>query len=194
MSREKAFLYVGGSIVAALLILLFLARPAYQDMQASKTTLNDKKQEKAEVEQELADTKQLIADFQATSDADKKAVDTHIPPHKDQAGLIAQLEVIAKASKSLISSIHFDDQTKENDKTVVSELPVTLTISGNYDQLQDFMESLEQNKRLVTVREVSYESRADTLVAKIEFTTYYQDAGKRKTSGVDTTNNNQDLL
>lgn len=173
MNRERSFVYIGASILVAVVVLLFLARPAYTEMLASKNKLNEAKKKEAEVSQQLADTKKLIADYASTPQDQIQDLNAHIPDFTDEADIIASLEAMGKGSKALVTSIRFSQGDKAVSGKTIYPLNVSIVVTGNYAQIKDFIGSLEQSKRIFNMSSATISSVSSTLTASIGFTTYF---------------------
>lgn len=178
MNRERSFVYIGASILVSVVILLFLARPAYIDMLASKKNLDEAKKKEAQTSQRLEDTKKLIADYASTPQEKIQDLNGHIPDFTDEADIIASLESMGKSSHALVTSIRFNQGDKAVAGQTIYPLNVTLVITGNYTQLKDFVSSLEQSKRIFNMSSTSFSSVANTLTASINFTAYFSKIDK----------------
>jgi len=200
MSRERSLIYVVLSIVVAIVVLLFLARPEYTNMNDAKDNLEVQKEELQNVNQKIADTNALITDFDATSIAQKNDLERTIPSHFNQAEFIAQMETIGKDTQALVTNMDFAEEAQELtaaadlDTTTTasnsaaieavidpSVVTVSISILGEYGKIIDFIESLEQNKRIINVKSVSIgegEGEEGTeQSAQLEVMIYYLDSG-----------------
>jgi Tfp pilus assembly protein PilO len=178
MNRERSFVYIGASVVVAIIVLLFLARPAYVSMLASKKSLNDVKAKEAETNQQLTDTKKLIADYASTPQIKIQDLNEHIPDFSNEADIIAELEGAGKNSHALVTSIRFNKGDKAVTGKTIYPLNVSIVVTGNYSQLKDFISSLEQNKRILNIGSASFASVSSSLTASINFTAYFSNINK----------------
>lgn len=178
MNKERSFVYIGASLLVAIVVLLFLARPAYVAMLESKDTLSELREEQATKDQELADLKALIADYASTPQDQIQDLNEHIPDFTNQADIIAALEAMGKNSRALVTSIRFSEGTKSVVGKTIYPLDVTVVVTGSYGQLKEFISSLEQSKRIFNMSSTAFSSVSNTLTASINFTAYYSNIDK----------------
>ncbi len=178
MNRERSLVYIGVSVAIAVVVLLFLARPAYQDMLTSKSNLDDARKKEQDVASQLADTKDLIKNYSSTPQEKITDLNEHIPDSYDEADVIAQLESVGKATHALITSIRFNVGDSAAAGKTIFPLNVTLVATGNYKQLNDLIGSLEQNKRIFNLGNTSFSTSGSTLASSITFTTYFSKINK----------------
>ena len=95
------------------------------------------------------------------SDLDKQYVELRqkldqtsllLPEQSDIGSFLVQLEQVAKASKVVLGQVQPSQPVV---KTGYYEIPVTITVSGNYFQVLDFMSRIEGMKRFVAVSSMS---------------------------------------
>ena len=184
MNRERSLMYVGASILVGVIVLIFLAKPEYDNMILAKEGLDEQRQELAAVEQENADTDKLIADYNNTPDFDIDEVNKFIPPNFGQADFIAQMEAIGKDTQAFVTGISFaipeEGSDEEAGELGVSELLVELDVTGGYAEIMDFITSVEQSKRISTLNDVRMGSEGGSLVSRISLTTYFKDSGVKQ--------------
>lgn len=178
MNRERSFIYIGASILVAVVVLLFLARPQYVAMLQSKKDLDEAKTSEAKKAQELADTQKLVSDYASTPQAKIQDLNAHIPDFTNEADIIAELEAMGKSSRALISSIRFSQGEKAAFGKTIFPLNVTLVATGSYAQLKDLVGSLEQSKRIFNMTSASFSTVSNALTSSINFTAYYSNIDK----------------
>ncbi|MFC1640485.1 type 4a pilus biogenesis protein PilO [Patescibacteria group bacterium] len=186
MNRERTIIYIGVSAVIALIIFLFLARPAFDDMVESKQDLDDTNIELAEKQQEADDLRTLINDFNSTAEADKDSLDAHVPARFNQADILAQLEAIGKGSRALLEEVQFaNTESDEEDDSGVTVVKANATVTGTYEQIRGYIESLEQSKRIMNIDQLNLDSDGTTVEAFLSFKLYFKDAGLEKEPLID---------
>lgn len=182
MNNERSFLYIGGSIVVAVLVLLFLARPAYQDMITSKKDLDKKQTEIASLNQQIKNVGQVAADFKNTPAEKIATLNKHLPNSPDEATFVAQMEAIGKSTRALVTGIDFSDAPVSAKKSAVNEVNVTIVAQGEYKQLMDLIASLEQNIRISTLHDVTIQNSGKTTTARITMSVFYKAGGAKKSN------------
>jgi Tfp pilus assembly protein PilO len=182
MNKERSFLYIGGSVFVAILVLLFLARPAYQDMIKAKQDFDAQQANLASLAQQIKDTNQVASDYKNTSSDKIALLNKHLPNTADEATFVAQMEAMGKATHALVSGIDFSDATTTDKKSLVTEVNVTLTVTGSFSQIVDLIGSLEQNVRISTLHDITMQTRGKDLSARITLSTYYQAGGAKQSN------------
>lgn len=103
-----------------------------------------------------------------------------LPPVYDYAALTTSLNSLASAS-----GVTFNGSTGEDTSAdaVLSapvsqpvEIPIAIQVTGNYEAIKKFMNSLERSIRPILVNNVTFSGSNNTLEAQIQATTYYQPA------------------
>ncbi len=70
------------------------------------------------------------------------------------------------------------DDTQSSPSATPQEIPVSVTVSGQYDQISEFIKDLELTIRPIKIRTVNVTGSDSNTRAAIEMTTYYQPAKK----------------
>ena len=103
----------------------------------------------------------IISYVEHNSDLDKQYVELRqkldqtsllLPEQSDIGSFLVQLEQVAKASKVVLGQVQ---PAQPVSRTGYYEIPVTITVSGNYFQVLDFMSRIEGMKRFVAVSSMS---------------------------------------
>lgn len=132
-------LVLTGMVVVAALLIMYLAIPSYK-----KLSVNAKRAAKAN--SSITQGQEYITDVQAAYrklSANPNAVallDTAVPTEPDIAGALVQLDGIVADSGLALNALA--PSRGEN-----GEYKISITASGNYEQLQKFLTSLENNLR-----------------------------------------------
>lgn len=158
--HDRSLAVSGASIVLALLIGYFGLRPlidSYRQNQIHSAALaaqiNDLNARKAQ----LQTLSQEFTKYQTQIDQLALAA----PPAPDYPELLTQLDAIASKNQVTISSLLPGRNTDDT-----TQVPVTLTVRGNYPQLLAFAEGIEKNIRPINVSSMSFISANDTKQAQ----------------------------
>lgn len=141
-----------------LLILLVVigfawVKPSYDELQNKKTELEILQQELEETNSQvnLGDTS---VDLNLTS-ADRELLENAIPQGFDQDFIIETLKEIADENRiTNLSNISFQRTTAETSQQIKA-IQITINAQTNYDNLQDFIEQLENHPRYFNVKSFS---------------------------------------
>ncbi len=158
MSRERSLLILGGAIVVAIIVLLFVVRPLYETIQTDKATLSDRQTEIADLDVQLASINDLVAKYQAIDETQKASLNKRFPADANTEALVAQIEGIAISTQVIVGNVQFSDQTLSTPTTIAkgyNELGANLSVAGSYENIINFIKALETNDRIVTVDSIA---------------------------------------
>lgn len=141
-----------------LLILLVIVgfawvRPSYEELQNKNVELDILEQELEETNSQvnLGDTS---IDLNLTS-ADRELLENAIPQGFDQDFIIETLKEIADENRvTNLSNISFQRTTAETSQQIKA-IQITINAQTNYNNLQDFIEQLENHPRYFNVKSFS---------------------------------------
>ncbi len=167
--HERSAMITGASIIVAILIAFFGMRPLLvsyhqnslrshalakqiDDLQARKTQL-------LALQQDLAKYQTQINQLAIAA-----------PSGPDYPEVLAQLSALASKNQVTLSSV-LPGRSSDS----VEQVPITLTVRGNYPQLISFVAGIERNLRPISVNSLALISgndpkQAQTLTATIQLT------------------------
>ena len=126
--------------------------------------------------------KELVANFDAIPEADKKDIDTIVPTSKNFMRLVSQIDAVASnygISISGISSSESSDTTSgsideaQNSKPYRSVL-ISFTFSSSYENFKEFMNDLEKSLRILDVKSIELTAEDKGLNSySVSFETYW---------------------
>lgn len=123
----------------------------------------------------LAEQFPALEDSQATN---SKAILRALPPVYDYAALASSIDYLATMSGVTSSTNLGTDISSTAVKSAVSsqpiELPLTLSVEGDYDKIKTYILNLERSIRPIHIKKVTYTGTSGSLKASIEARTYYQ--------------------
>ena len=150
--------------------------------------------------EKLADLENYVTSLQALSSAEEnfgqsqsanlQLLSQVLPPVKDLANLIAQMEAITRVSGFTLNSLSITengvDQSAAADASedgtsapepaggTLRSLNINLSLSGGgYDTFKDLLENLERHIRLLDVNSISFSNPDETGSYTLTLTTYY---------------------
>ena len=166
MSRRERNIPLIGFLVIVLLAVgyffLFL-RPLLNN-------LDERAQERTDKQAQLANLRQQVAELEAVRqnapEIERQLLELskRIPTQPEIPTLVVQIEEIADAAGVTQLSIEPGDVEPPPGGGDFSVVPVTMSFTGTYEQMQDFLLRTRNLARLVTVRSVTY-CRAEPLGA-----------------------------
>lgn len=187
-------------LVGALILYFDFIAPAYRDSQEVKA---EELSRQAFIDTQRAAVKQvqnLISAYQGQGEL-REAVSLALPLHEDFAGILAELDGVARASNLApqafsaaagsaqpLGRVSTSTRSLEGGKQEVSPgarlrrpintLTFTVKFAGTYEDLKSFLEKLETNIRIFDVRSLNIQAAAkatqDLLTYDITIATYYQ--------------------
>jgi len=205
MKKKLIFNLIALALVAGATVVFIL--PLWNSTKIVKKRIEDGKSKLETVNELLAKTKILKDDYELVKGHAEK-VFISLPKEKDLPDLIVQFESLAAAHGLVLESIGFGDFEKSQSsggqavsfeeegieesllpadvqisaaKSVFRDLPVSLTVSGDYNSLKKYISGLENNIRSMTIQSinlggVSGESSAgeDSFSFDLKLSVYYQ--------------------
>lgn len=167
--RTQKLIYVA-VIVAIVLVAIFFGYDQYQKAVSKWNTTQAARQEVVSLKQEVASLQQLNDELQksATTIA---AVEKALPPGLAMPELLTNLEAIAVKSEMTFNSVDVAGGKSKTGVTAkataaqaasqipgLQEIPLTVSVTGGYDNLKVYLNSLEHNLRLVDVQSIALEA------------------------------------
>lgn len=191
--------HITSGVIIPLLVLAivgigyFLLLPKYQAIRADHQSLSQKQASTEALKSKLGSIKSLI------SDADKnktelESLDEAIPDAPRIPELLANFDYLVQQSGLLLTNLNITlpeiskkpDQPKFNKRleSILSStdnlgiIAVNVAVSGQYQNLKNFLLNLEQNLRLMDVAEITFGTRGsesqDTREYSLKIETYFQ--------------------
>lgn len=155
--RDRNVLLIGVMIILLLAVgyyFLFLS-PLLNDLDARAQERSDKEAQLANVQQQVAE---LEAVRQNAPEIERQLLELskRIPTQPEMPTLVVQIEEIAGAAGVTQLSIEPSDVEPPPGGGEFSVIPVTMSFTGTYEQMQDFLLRTRNLARLMTVRSVTY--------------------------------------
>jgi len=168
MSKKTIFILI--SLVLSVVLILVFVKPLWGSVRVLRTEMAKQEQRVESVEELLVKAQELEQKYQDMGgDVDK--ISLALPKEKDLPYLITQFETLASNNGLLLESVNFQGVEKEESvkkrerksseqKGIAgdfSHTPIKLTLSGSYEGLKGYLESLESNVRLMDVGAISFD-------------------------------------
>ncbi len=163
----------------------FILNPKYQQASiGGKYNVSSLQQELDRRSAYLADLKSLDNNYKLINQKDIEKIKMILPEEKDIAGIFVQLESLAKENNLFLDGVsineaeteNIDSAEKNNDgiKKLSIKLNLTSTTEdGDYNEIKNFLSSLEYNLRLFDVNAVYFSPGSPTYSINL-FTYYYK--------------------
>jgi len=95
-----------------------------------------------------------------------------VPDYESFTDLISELERLSKSAQLELTQVSYKAESITQNSLLRFDLNFNLT--GEYEQLKKFIHSLEQSRRLITIREVSLRSAEQGVVSlRLKMETYF---------------------
>jgi type IV pilus assembly protein PilO len=155
--RDRNILLIGLMVILLLAVgyyFLFLG-PLLNDLDARAQERSDKEAQLANVQQQVAE---LEAVRQNAPEIERQLLELskRIPTQPEMPTLVVQIEEIAGAAGVTQLSIEPGSVEPPPGGGEFSVVPVTMSFTGTYEQMQDFLLRTRNLARLMTVRSVTY--------------------------------------
>lgn len=140
-------------IVLAISAFVFFVRPLSSDVAAIKADVTAKTDETAKLKAQIDELKSSEDSLNLTTEVARLETLKAIPPEMNQDEVIRDLIEIAGTYDVTLHSISFAKGF--NDQEGIGTLRVSSSFEGDYTDLMDFLEGLEQNARVFKVDSIS---------------------------------------
>jgi len=156
-SRDRNILLLGLLVIVLLIVgyYFLLLSPLLNELDDRAQERDDKQAQLANLQEEVA---QLEAVRREAPEIERQLLELskRLPTQPEIPTFMLQIEEIANASGVTQLSIEPGDVEPPPGGGDFSVLPVTMSFTGTYEQMQDFLLRTRNLARLVTVRSVTY--------------------------------------
>lgn len=136
-------------------LVLFVVVPSLKVLPTNSRDINSR-QEQSKILKKKVDVLEKLVDFKSVVNEDFVLLSTAIPSESQVPQLLTQIDQISKESGMAIVTMNY---TLSN--TSVGEVNVTLTATGNYDQIVSFLSNLEDSSRIIELDNLRYGDNKD---------------------------------
>ena len=141
-------------VVSVILITLIIV-PAIKTFPANTREVNNK-QGQINILKNKVEVLEKLVDFKTVVDEDFVLMTTAIPSESQVPQLLTQIDQISNESGLAVVSMNYTMST-----VLAGEINVTLTSSGNYDQIINFLSNLERSSRIIELDNLRYGENKD---------------------------------
>ncbi|HUW21272.1 MAG TPA: type 4a pilus biogenesis protein PilO [Candidatus Bathyarchaeia archaeon] len=176
------------SLVTTSFFALFAIKPTTVTIASLSKEIKDQKEITNKLDGKIKDLSLAQKEYSSLKPK-LSLIDEALPPASEPAVFFGQLEVIAKENNLEFSSAQSRDAVLQEKGQNVKEkvlreknpyptFKATLSLNGNYEDMQKFLESLLKLRRIINVNNLSIQkgkraSSAKILSTKLELETFY---------------------
>lgn len=148
-----------GTLIGVFLILVSIAGYTFftsglsEEVSAARLDFDTKSDQVVKLEVEINELETAKDELDLTSGVKIFEVTKSIPPNIDQDEVIRDILEIADTNKVTMNSLSFGKGG--TDKEAIGSLRINSSFEGNYNDLVNFLKSIEQNGRLFVVNSIS---------------------------------------
>lgn len=147
----KVYLGLTLSLFAVAFFGLFALRPTLITIINLTRELQEKKEVNQKLQEKINNLNQAQANYSQITNS-LTLVDQALPPNPVLSQVVLQIEILAQRSNLAIRSIDFESVDLKGGKpTPKNELVFNLSLTGNFEDLKTFLNSLENVRRIITV-------------------------------------------
>lgn len=169
---------------AALVIVMGLVRPAWQDFQTNRSAIKNLQLKLTSLQDLLNQTTELKKEEAAIREESEK-IFLALPEEKDIPALLVQFETLAAEHGLILESIDFSEVSSqarrpiEQPKTTqgIKTLVVNLKVKGPYEAFKQYLAALENNIRATNVRSINFNlglTETETFNFDLKVEVYYK--------------------
>jgi len=169
---NKKYIIILINLSISIILLFLFIDPLWNSVKMLKTETTEQKQEIINIETLLSDVQKLEQEYQEIN-IDMNDVFLALPKEKDIPYLMNQFEILASNNGLLLESMKFDEEINRKNEDDSSRdvrrssqtddslspfpyLSFEIILSGSYDGLKGYLESLGENIRLMDVRKIDF--------------------------------------
>ena len=170
-------------IVVFLGVVFFLDWPVFKEVSSLRGEIKDYNKLVAEKEELIAKVEQLKSVYE-DKQTDIKKVYYALPRTEEVPEIIVQLEALTSENGLILEAIDIQEiekqGSKQEDKTGVNVLRISLALSGSYSSFKNFLEALEYNIRIMDIQRIEFsfkkggEETNSFLEFNVDLEVYYQ--------------------
>jgi Tfp pilus assembly protein PilO len=173
--KKKAYTMVGLTLLALSVFGAFAIRPALGTVFALRKEVEDLR----DIDQRLTEKLTKLAVAQAKYNQVKSKLyllDIAIPDQPEPSGILTDINSHASSSGVVIRNINFSGKPSEKDG--LNTFAASVDLSGDFDQVIEFLNLLENNLYEISPARLSLNLRTErtdisTLGVKLDIETYY---------------------
>ena len=178
--KKQARVYTGLvlTIFTVAFFGFFAIRPTLVTISGLFKEIKDKKEVVKQMDDKIAALTEAQMNYSQIED-ELNLVDQSLPLDPDLTSLMKQLEALARASSVTLESVQYSkiNLLGEVEKEEGQKAAFTLSLSGNYDSLKQFLHSLDNLRRVILVEGFSFSAKTEEeiqiLILNVTAKAYY---------------------
>lgn len=184
LTSQNAFYLLLAVLIISIVAVIFMLKWANGQLEAKSNAIAEKREQSAMLERQTEQARLYKTELEELGDL-TEVVDTILPESKSQENVVGELVDIAAKRGLKLENIAFagsaDEKNPETSQTEkVKELPgvfalkVETQIVTNYENVLQFLEDLENNRRQFEVTSLAIEPKEDgvNFTASLSISTY----------------------
>lgn len=162
--KKQARVYTG--IVLSILTVAFFGffaiRPTLVTISGLLKEIKDKREVVAQMDQKINNLAKAQANYNQISNR-LYLINQSLPQDPDLSLLIKQVEALARISSVNLDSVRFDKTNLQGEVEKKEEQKVgfSLALSGSYQNLKQFLNSLDTLRRVILIESFAFKSKAE---------------------------------
>lgn len=155
--KREIKLYTGLilSLLAVAFFGLFALRPTLTTIAGLVGDLRDKKAINQKLQEKINNLSRAQTNYSQTINS-LELLDQALPRNPSVSQIAYQIEILAQKSNLIVRSINFESvNMKGESPKQKNEVSFDFTLSGDFQSLKSFLESLENLRRIITIKSFS---------------------------------------
>jgi len=140
-------------LIASVSAYALFVRSEMDDYSKVKADISTKSERVAQLKKQIDTYKETEKKMDLTTEVQKKTLINSIPVGVNQDGIIEDLVKIASENDVKLKSVSFG--VSRGDETKVGVVKMNASFEGNYNDLLNFLEGIEENARFFKVTSIS---------------------------------------
>ena len=175
-------LYLLIAFLATAAIGFLIIKPTYANIKSTNAQISEVKFDIASLEQLEKDTEELRRNYESVKEQ-RNQILSLLPAEAEEERLVAVLNDLAQQSGALMSAFYPEGGNPAANLTSLSIYPAKITVSGTYQNIQNFLKRVEEGARFVDVQGAAVSTGgSNALSTTLTLKAYYQTGVK--TTGV----------
>lgn len=148
---------IGICFIIAILLGFFLVYPKYQDLTILLKKSEQRKEELVHQEEYFSEINQLFEKLK-DYEAETKKIDSALPEDPSLPALYDYLQAASSENGLVPASIEVGSPAKSETSPNIQELGISISVSGFYTALKNFISTLYKSARIIEVQTISFPS------------------------------------
>ena len=168
-------------LVATIFLYTLLLKPAYEEVNQLRGDLAVKSDLVKTQTKVVMEVQELLAQYQSLT-APKQIVALSLPNQEGYPTLLNQINSLARAAGLALESVNLnllpyaEGGSSGSNLPVIGAVQLTMSLSGPYQSLKNFLETIENNIRIMDLAslDITPQIRGDNFSYNVVVNAYYQ--------------------